>query len=92
MLDGIELITKVRSNMKARHLDALDRILLRKRAIIKSVNDELKNICQLQHTRHRSVSGFLFNVMSVQAAYSFFPKKPSLNIQTETIHQLKRLA
>ena len=88
---GVELITKVRSNMKARHINALDQILLRKRAIIESVNDELKNICQLQHTRHRSVSGFLFNVMSVLAAYSFFPKKPSLNIQTETINQLRLL-
>lgn len=86
--DGIQLITKVKKNMKQQSLSATDKILLRKRAIIESVNDELKNICQLQHTRHRSVNGFLFNVMSTLAAYSFFPKKPSLNIQMEQSNQL----
>jgi hypothetical protein len=74
--------------MKSQSLTATDKILLRKRAIIESVNDELKNICQLQHTRHRSINGFLFNIMSVLAAYSFFPKKPSLNIQMEASSQL----
>jgi hypothetical protein len=86
--DGIQLITKVKKNMKHQSLSATDKILLRKRAIIESVNDELKNICQLQHTRHRSVNGFLFNIMSVLAAYSFFPKKPSLNIKMEATTQL----
>lgn len=90
--DGIQLITKVRKNMQQQGLSTTDKILLRKRAIIESVNDELKNICQLQHTRHRSVSGFLFNVMSVLAAYSFFPKKPSLNIQMEANNQLSLAA
>lgn len=86
--DGIQLVTKVRKNMKEQGLSQNDKILLRKRAVIESVNDELKNICQLQHTRHRSVHGFLFNVMSVLAAYSFFPKKPSLNIKMEASNQL----
>ena len=86
--DGIQLITKVKKNMPKQSLTATDKILLRKRAIIESVNDELKNICQLQHTRHRSINGFLFNIMSVLAAYSFFPKKPSLNIQMENSTQL----
>lgn len=86
--DGVQLITKVRKNMQKQDLTATDKILLRKRAIIESVNDELKNICQLQHTRHRSINGFLFNIMSVLAAYSFFPKKPSLNIQMEKNNQL----
>ena len=74
--DGIQLITKVRKNMKQRNLTETEQILLRKRAVIETVNDELKNICKLQHTRHRSVSGFLFNVMATLCAYSFFPKKP----------------
>lgn len=90
--DGIQLITKVRKNMKQQGLSATDKILLRKRAVIESVNDELKNICQLQHTRHRSINGFLFNIMSVLAAYSFFPKKPSLNIQMEATSQLSLAA
>ena len=90
--DGVQLITKVKKNMKHQSLSATDKILLRKRAIIESVNDELKNICQLQHTRHRSINGFLFNIMSVLAAYSFFPKKPSLNIQMEKTNQLSLAA
>ena len=65
--DGIQLITKVRKNMKQRNLTETEQILLRKRAVIESVNDELKNICKLQHTRHRSVNGFLFNIMSALA-------------------------
>jgi Transposase DDE domain len=90
--DGVQLITKVKKNMKYQSLSATDKILLRKRAIIESVNDELKNICQLQHTRHRSINGFLFNIMSVLAAYSFFPKKPSLNIPMEKTTQLSLAA
>jgi len=66
--DGIQLITKIRKNMKQRNLTETEQILLRKRAVIESVNDELKNICKLQHTRHRSVNGFLFNIMSALAA------------------------
>lgn len=86
--DGIQLITKVRKNMKQKNLTETEQILLRKRAIIETVNDELKNICKLQHTRHRSVNGFLFNIMATLAAYSFFPMKPSLNIQMEKSPQL----
>lgn len=79
--NGIQMITKPRKNMKGINLSQTDKILLRKRAIIECVNDELKNICKLQHTRHRSVNNFLFNLMGALCAYSFFPKKPSLNIQ-----------
>lgn len=76
--NGIQLITQVRRNMKKKALSNEERILLRKRSVIETVNDELKNICQVEHTRHRSISGFLLNIMSAIAAYSFFPKKPSI--------------
>lgn len=78
--NGIQLVTKPRKNMKGQNLSQIDKIMLRKRAIIECVNDELKNICKLQHTRHRSISNFLINIMGTICAYSFFPKKPSLNI------------
>lgn len=81
--DGIQLITKVRKNMKKKALSDEEKILLRKRAIIETVNDELKNICQIEHTRHRSINGFLFNILGALAAYSFFPKKPSINVEFE---------
>lgn len=76
--NGIQLITAVKRNMKSKALSNEEKLLLRKRSVIETVNDELKNICQVEHTRHRSISGFLLNVMSAIAAYSFFPKKPSI--------------
>lgn len=83
--NDIQLITQVRRNMKSKALSNEEKILLRKRSVIETVNDELKNICQLEHTRHRSISGFLLNIMGAIAAYSFFPKKPSIkNDVTET--------
>jgi hypothetical protein len=76
--NGITLLTQVRRNMKEQALSNEERILLRKRSVIETVNDELKNMCQIEHTRHRSVNGFLLNVIAALTAYSFFPKKPSI--------------
>jgi hypothetical protein len=80
-IDGIHLITKIRKNMKNSLMHIHDKILLKKRALIECVNDELKNICQIEHTRHRSIENFLTNMISGLVAYSFLPKKPSLNIE-----------
>jgi hypothetical protein len=60
--NGIHLVTKVRNNMKERYLTLNDRIILRKRAIIESINDELKNICQIEHSRHRSLDNFIAKI------------------------------
>ena len=76
--NGIQLVTQVKRNMKSKALSNEEKILLRKRSVIETVNDELKNICQVEHSRHRSISGFLLNIMGAIAAYSFFPKKPSI--------------
>ncbi len=81
--DGIQLITAVRRNMKQKALSNEEKLLLRKRSVIETVNDELKNICQVEHTRHRSLAGFILNIMSAIAAYSFFPKKPSIKKDIE---------
>lgn len=81
--NGIQLITAVRKNMKSKALSNEEKLLLRKRSVIETVNDELKNICQVEHTRHRSISGFLLNIMGAIAAYSFFPKKPSIKKDIE---------
>lgn len=67
-----------------------DKILLRKRALIETVCDELKNICQIKHTRHRSQEGFIVNVISGLIAYSYLPKNPSLNL--EIIDQSRTLS
>ena len=56
---NLQLITKIKKNMKNKLMSLTDKILLRKRAIIETVNDQLKNISQLEHTRHRSITGFM---------------------------------
>jgi len=78
---NITLVTKIKKNMKNKLMDMGDKLLLRKRAIIESVNDFLKNICQIEHSRHRSPVNFLINLLSGLVAYSFLPKKPSLHIR-----------
>jgi len=85
--NGIQLITAVRRNMKSKALSNEEKLLLRKRSVIETVNDELKNICQAEHTRHRSISGFLLNIISAIAAYSFFPKKPSIKNDIKETNQ-----
>jgi len=76
---GIQLVTKLRSNAKNRlPMSLMDRILLRRRAIIESVIDQLKNISQIEHSRHRSVTSFLVNLICGLIAYARQPKKPSL--------------
>ena len=80
-MDGIQLVTKLKSNMKGQLTTVSDRILLRKRALIETINDELKNMAQIEHSRHRSVAGFTVNLMAGLAAYSFFPKKPMINVE-----------
>ena len=67
--------------MKNSLMDMNDKLLLRKRALVETVNDELKNICQIEHTRHRSVDNFLSNLISGLIAYSFLPKKPKLKME-----------
>ncbi len=74
--------------MKNKLMPLVDKILLRKRAIIESVNDELKNICQIQHTRHRSFFNWAVNLLSGLVAFSFFPKKTSLNLRSNDNLQL----
>ena len=74
-MDGLHLITSIRNNMKNTLMELKDKILLRKRSIIETVNDELKNICQVEHSRHRSFENFITNLIAGLIAYSFFPKK-----------------
>ena len=77
-VDGNQLITKLKSNMKGALMTMSDRLLTRKRAILETVNDELKNIAQVEHSRHRSFDNFMVNMLGALAAYCFFPKKPSI--------------
>jgi hypothetical protein len=60
----VDLVTTVRKNMKAKAISAFDRAMLSKRYIIETINDQLKNISQVEHSRHRSETGFMLNVIS----------------------------
>jgi hypothetical protein len=84
-VDGVHLVTKLRKNMKNALMLLHDRIMLRKRALIESVNEELKNMCQIEHTRHRCFDNFSINTLSALAAYSFFNKKPSIDTIEEFV-------
>ena len=87
-VDGIQLITKLKSNMKGALMSLSDKLLLRKRAIIETVNDELKNIAQVEHSRHRTFDNFIVNLLSAIAAYCSFPKKSCINVMRTIDTQL----
>ena len=78
--DGIQLVTGLRCNMKNKLIPLYDKILQRKRSVMETVNGELKHVAQSVHSRHRSVFNFAMNALAAIAAYSFFDKKPSINI------------
>ena len=76
-------MTKLKRGMRNRLLPLLDKIMLRKRVIIESVMDQLKNISQIEHTRHRSVANCFVNLVAGLIAYTWREKKPSLNIRVK---------
>ena len=82
---GLQLLTKLRKNMRNALISLDDKLLLRKRAIIETVNDQLKNISQIEHTRHRSPLNFLVNLFAGLIAYCLQPKKPSLGISRQAL-------
>lgn len=75
---GLKLITKVRKNMKKKMLSAFEKFFLYQRGIVETVIDQLKSICHIEHTRHRSPVNFLVNLISGLAGYCLKPKKPSI--------------
>jgi hypothetical protein len=89
---GLQLITSLRSNMKNALMPLMDKILLRKRSLIETVNDQLKNITQVEHTRHRSVLNFFVNLIAGLICYARQPKKPSLRIPDRKRQELNRMA
>jgi len=96
---GIQFFAKPRRNMRSRHgrvsrpsaIDLLknrlmllsDKLLARRRSIIETVIDQLKNISQIEHSRHRLPVNFGVNVLCGLIAYCYQPKKPSLNLKQD---------
>jgi Transposase DDE domain len=89
--EGVQLITKLKRNMKHKLMPILDKLLLRKRALIECVNDQLKNMSQIEHTRHRSAANGIVNRLAAVVAYTFQPKKPALDLSTTTDNQTQQL-
>lgn len=83
---GVQLITKLRRNMKQRLMAVSDRLMLRKRAIVETVIDQLKNISQVEHSRHRSPVNCLVNIVCGLIAYCHQPKKPSIAMDHHLLH------
>lgn len=85
---GLQLVTKIRKNMHNPLMPMVDKLLLRKRAIIETINDPIKNIQQIEHTRHRSVVNAMVNVLAALVAYTHQPCKPSLNLAQNQLNLL----
>ena len=86
-IDGVHLAdTFEKGSVKNALMLQHDKIMLQKRSLIETVNDQLNNICQIEHTRHRCFPNFIINLLSALAAFSFFDKKPSINTAEEFIH------
>jgi Transposase DDE domain len=76
---GWPLITKLKRGRKNQRMPLLDKLLLRKRALLECANDQWKNVSPIEHTRHRSaVNGFANRIVAV-VAYTFPPRKPALD-------------
>jgi hypothetical protein len=82
---GVELLTPIKRNMKPRLIGLNEKLLLRKRVLIETINDQLKNISQIEHSRHRSQANFLVNVLAGLLAYCHQPRKPSLQVTPEVL-------
>ena len=84
---GIQIITRLKKNMKNKLMSIVDKILLRSRGVIESVNNKLKADCQIEHHRHRSPWNFLVNLVSGIVAYAYDSCKPTIKL-TRTEKQI----
>ncbi|MDQ7084465.1 MAG: IS982 family transposase [Sulfurovum sp.] len=85
---GITLVTNVKKNMKNRLMLIMDKLLLRKRSVIETVNDQLKNLCDIEHSRSRSPVNFMVNMIAGLIRYTYSEKLPSINFSQKDIEIL----
>ena len=78
---GVHIVTGILTNMKNRLIDVYDRMMLRKRSFIETINDILKNVSQIVHMRHKILSNSIVNLLASMAACAFYDTKPSINIE-----------
>ena len=85
---GVKMITTIKKNMKKKFISLWDKALLKKRFIIETINDQLKNISQIEHSRHRSGHGFMLNLLGGLIAYCLKKNKPALDLTDKDINLL----
>jgi hypothetical protein len=89
---GLRLVTRIKANMRNSLMPLFDKLLLRKRAIVETVIDQLKNVCQVEHARHRSPANYFADVIAGLVAYTYGDKLPSLNLRPDELELLDRAA
>ena len=90
-VNNLKLVTPFKKNMNNKLVELWSKLMLRKRSLIETVNDQLQNISQLVHSRHRSVSNFMVNVIAGLIAYTWQDKKPSLKLDKDELSSLPAL-
>ena len=88
---GLQLITPLRKNMQNKLVVLEDKLLTRKRFVIETIVNQLKNISQIQHARHRSTTNFIVNLIAGLIAYTWQAKKPSLHLSNKDMALLLAL-
>jgi hypothetical protein len=76
--------------MNNKLMPLLDKLLLRKRALIESVGEQLKHVCHVAHTRHRSLHNAFVHISAALAAYTWYEQKPSLHLSEEECEPLAK--
>ena len=87
---GVQLITKLKRRMKNKLMPLLDKLLLRQRALIESVGEQLKHVCQIAPTRHRSLHNASVHLLAALVAYTWYEHKPSLRLTEEECQLLAK--
>jgi hypothetical protein len=85
---GVQLITKRKRNRKNKLMSLLDQLLLRQRALLESVGEQLKHVCHIAHTRHRRVHNAALHLWAALVAYTWHEHKPSLHRTEEECDRL----
>lgn len=80
---GVQIVTKIRKNMNNTIMQMNDKLWLRKRAVIESVNDILMTVQDIDHSRHRCPWNAIIHLLAGVAAYAFYPTKPTVFIPQE---------
>jgi hypothetical protein len=88
---GLEIVTKYRKTMGLKALSYKKYYYLQHRGLIETVFDCLKNLCDLDHTRHRSPLNFFVNICSALIAYTFFDEFPAITAFRERLEQTTQI-